>query len=288
MNFYNRNRNPVAVLHEKYQCGGLKPMYQLIRATGPPNAPTFSFQVSLGKVTSVGKGSSKKQAKIAAAQSLLDMLDEDKTASKEVKVNVSAVRILEELCNKHGYNIPVYDDEREQNEYYSIICSVGEVKKTGVGPSLVLAKNEAAQRMIDVLRSLHSNTASGKSREDSFYKEKLNEETQNKHLDKSNDPVTIKETLDYKKELLTRLQMMNLKEKGDYMSMLLELGKQENVVVTCVNEKLGDKTICLIQLNTVPVAVSFGIGDDIMNIQNDAARDMLTYLKMLTVDTNRL
>ena len=287
MNFNNRSRNPVGVLHEKYQCAGLKPVYQLIRATGPPNAPTFSFQVSLGKMTSVGKGSSKKQAKIAAAQSMLDILDEDKTA-KEDQVNVSDVRILEELCTKHGYNVPVYDDEREQNEFYSIICSVGEVKKTGVGPSLVQAKNEAAQRMIDVLKSLNSNTAPGKSQEDSFYQEKLREETQNKLSDKSNDPVTVKETLDYEKELLTRLQMMNLKEKGDYMSMLLELGKQENVVVTCVNEKLGDMTMCLIQLNTVPVAVSFGIGDDIMNIQNNAARDMLTFLKMLTVDTNRL
>merc|ERR1719158_1161730 len=238
-------------------------------------------------MTSVGKGSSKKQAKIAAAQSMLDILDEDKTA-KEDQVNVSDVRILEELCTKHGYNVPVYDDAREQNELYSIICSVGEVKKTGVGPSFVQAKNEAAQRMIDVLKSLNSNTVPGKSQEDSFYQEKLREETQNKLSDKSNDPVTVKETLDYEKELLTRLQIMNLKEKGDYMSMLLELGKQENVVVTCVNEKLGDTTMCLIQLNTVPVAVSFGIGNESMNIQNNAARDMLTYLKMLTVDTNRL
>merc|ERR1719481_2222063 len=191
---------------------------------------------------SVGQGSSKKQAKIAAAQSMLDILDAEKTV-KEDQENVSDVRILEELCAKHGYNVPIYDDEREQNEFYSIICSVGEVKKTGVGPSLVQAKNEAAQRMIDVLRSLHSNTASGKSQEDSSYQEKLMEETQNRLFDKSNDPVTVK-------------------EKGDYMSMLLELGKQENVVVTCVNEKLGDMTMCLIQLNTVPVAVavSFGVG----------------------------
>ena len=122
MNFDNRNRNPVGVLHEKYQNGGLKPVYQLIRATGPPNDPIFSFQVSLGKVTSVGQGSSKKQAKIAAAQSMLDMLDEDKTAFKEDQVIGSSVRILEELCAKHGYNVPIYDDEREQNEFYSIIC----------------------------------------------------------------------------------------------------------------------------------------------------------------------
>merc|ERR1719481_713157 len=236
---------------------------------------------------SVGQGSSKKQAKIAAAQSMLDILDAEKTV-KEDQENVSDVRILEELCAKHGYNVPIYDDEREQNELYSIICSVGEVKKTGVGPSLVQAKNEAAQRVIDVLRSLHSNTASGKYQEDSFYQEKLVEETQNKLFDKSNVPVTMKETLDYEKELLARLQKMNLKEKGDYMSMLLELGKQEKVVVTCVHEKLGDTTLCLIQLNTVPVAVSLGIGDDSLDIQNDAARDMLTFLKMLTVDTNRL
>merc|ERR1719481_2094468 len=210
---------------------------------------------------SVGQGSSKKQAKIAAAQSMLDILDEEKTV-KDDQENVSDVRILEELCAKHGYNVPIYDDDREQNEFYSIICSVGEVKKTGVGPSLGQAKNEAAQRMIDVLKSLHSDTASGKSQEDSFYQDKLMEETPNKLSDKSNHPVTVKETLNYEKELLSRLQTMNLKEKGDYMIMLLELGKQENVVVTCVHEKLGDMTMCLIQLNTLPVAVavSFGVG----------------------------
>merc|ERR1719347_390202 len=66
-------------------------------------------------MTSVGQGSSKKQAKIAAAQSLLDMLNEEKIAKKE-QVNVSAVIELKELCVKYGYNVPMYDDEREQNE----------------------------------------------------------------------------------------------------------------------------------------------------------------------------
>merc|ERR1719147_530412 len=61
-------------------------------------------------MTSVGQGSSKKLAKIAAAQSMLDILDEEKTAKVD-QVNVSAVRKLEELCAKHGYNVPMYDDE---------------------------------------------------------------------------------------------------------------------------------------------------------------------------------
>merc|ERR1719347_197709 len=58
-------------------------------------------------MTSVGKGSSKKQAKIAAAQSMLDILDAENTV-KEDQENLSDVRILEELCAKYGYNVPIY------------------------------------------------------------------------------------------------------------------------------------------------------------------------------------
>ena len=36
------------------------------------------------------------------------------------------------------------------------------------------------------------------------------------------------------------------------------------------------------QLSTLPVAVCYGVGDDITSANNDAARNALNYLKMMT------
>ena len=306
---YN-HRNPVGVLHEKFQSGGVKPLYQLIRATGPPNAPTFSFQVSLGRMTCLGSGPSKKQAKIAAAQSMLFKLEKEETAPRanenrsvedveeSTRSKVSAVKVepkssvdmLEDMCAEHGYRAPVYDDEREQDKSFFIICSVGEIRKTGVGRNWGHARNDAANRMLDMLRSLIPKTSLVESSEDSFEKGRVTADkvTEENFSNKNKFPVSsekISEIVDV--QLVSSLQTTNLKEnRKDFMCILNEVGKQEKLIVTCVEEKIGNLTQCLVQLNTVPVAVSCGIGKDIEKVQESAARDMLNYLKMLTSSTN--
>merc|ERR1712179_495884 len=270
-------------------CGGVKPLYQLIRATGTPNAPTFSFQVSIGRLTCLGSGPSKKQAKIAAAQSMLHKLDENEQTSK-AKAK-SSVEMLEDMCAKHGYRAPVYDDEREQGKTFSIICSVGEIRKTGVGHSRGHARNEAAQRLLGMLGSLISNTSLGESLEDSLDEERTVDKVTEKTLSDVNKTSASSEKLDeiINQQLVPCLQTTNLKEKrNDFMNILNEVGKKEKLVVTCVEEKIGNLVQCLIQLNTIPVAVIGGIGNDFEEVQAVAARDMLNYLKMLTSSTNCL
>jgi len=297
------HRNPVGVLHERFQCGGVKPQYQLIRATGTPNAPTFSFQVSIGRLTCLGSGPSKKQAKIAAAQSMLHKLDEKEptTIVKAEKVKAysndravtvavkSSVEMLEDMCAKHGYRAPVYDDEREQGKTFSIICSVGEIRKTGVGQSRGHARNEAAQRLLGMLGSLISNTPLGESSEDSLDKERTVDQVTEKILSGVNQNSASSEKLleNVNQQLVSCLQTTNLNEKrNDFMNILNEVGNQEKLVVTCVEEKIGNLVQCLIQVNTVPVAVSGGIGYDFEEVQEVAARDMLNYLKMLSSSNN--
>jgi len=304
------HRNPVGVLHERFQRGGVKPQYQLIRATGTPNAPTFSFQVSIGRMTCLGSGPSKKQAKIAAAQGMLHKLDEkepttkpkaeNKTKAEEDKASSefrvvtetakSSVEMLEDMCAKHGYRAPVYDDEREQGKTFSIICSVGEIRKTGVGHSRGHARNEAAQRLLGMLGSLISNTQIAESSEDSLDKEiTVDQVTETILSDMNKISVSSEKIFENKnQQLVACLQMTNLKEKrNDFMNILKEVAKQEKLTVTCVEEKIGNLAQCLIQLNTLPVAVSGGIGNDFEEVQEGAARDMLNYLKMLTSSTNR-
>jgi len=318
------HRNPVGILHERFQSGGVKPQYQLLRATGTPNAPTFSFQVSVGRITCVGSGPSKKQAKIAAAQSMLHKLDEkepttkpkteNKTLAEEdiacSKVRVvsetakSSVEMLEDMCAKHGYRAPVYDDEREQGKTFSIICSVGDIRRTGVGHSRGQARNEAAHRLLGMLGSLISNTPIAESSENSLISNATIAESSEDSLNKKRMVDQVTETIpsymnkisaspeklfeNVDQQLVACLQTINLTEKrNDFMNILKEVGKQEKLKVTCVEEKIGNLAQCLIQLNTIPVAVSGGIGNNFEEVQEVAARDMLNYLKMLTSSTNR-
>jgi len=53
-----------------------------------------------------------------------------------------------------------------------------------------------------------------------------------------------------------------------------------------VEEKNDDDQIqCLVQLSTLPVAVCYGVGIDTKTANNDAARNALNYLKMMTKRT---
>jgi len=67
--------NPVGALQERYQSRGVAPEYRMVQAEGASHCPTFSFQVFIGDMVAMGSGSSKKQAKHAAARAMLDKLD---------------------------------------------------------------------------------------------------------------------------------------------------------------------------------------------------------------------
>jgi len=309
------HRNPVSMLHERVQTsGGPKPHFQLIRATGTPNAPTFSYQVSLGRLTSLGSGPSKKQAKNVAAQNMLNNMDKKKVAesdnsesevikvAKYVQGEVKAVElttktmveVLEDVCAKHGYRAPVYDDEHGGGGgSYSIICCVGDVRKAGMGHTRAGARNEAAKRMLDMLRSMLPTKmpSTDESPEDPPDQDESTEEVVEslKNLKMEQDSVkhvvvkSPREIVSETRNELAKLRSAYLRDKSqDYMRMLVELGKEQKFVVACVQEKHEDLIMCLVQLNTVPVAVSCAIGTELKTVEKNAARDMLNYLKMLT------
>ena len=67
--------------------------------------------------------------------------------------------------------------------------------------------------------------------------------------------------------------------------MLADLGEEQQFEVTYVDvdEKTDSGEVqCLVQLSTLPVAVCYGVGEDITSANNDAARNALNYLKMMT------
>ena len=66
---------------------------------------------------------------------------------------------------------------------------------------------------------------------------------------------------------------------------MVDLGQEQQFEVTYVDvdEKTDSGEVqCLVQLSTLPVAVCYGVGEDITSANNDAARNALNYLKMMT------
>jgi len=310
----NYETNPVGALQERFQSRGITPQYRVVQAEGLSHAPTFSFQVILGDLTATGTGSSKKQAKHAAARAMLDKLDgrvpaqDGQTPLPPVTENGTGpqapgntVGALQELCVKHGYPMPTYDlgtvGGQPHLRNFTIMCCVGTMRESGCRGSKKDAKREAAQKMIDKLKSMGQNGAPVKASE--VTGTEIDEEMLNKmstmKVETLNSSASQKVASFYRKlqsaggGSLAKLHVTSLKGKNsDYVAMLGELGKEQKFEVTYVEveEKNDDDQIqCLVQLSTLPVAVCYGVGIDTKTANNDAARNALNYLKMMTKRT---
>jgi len=286
--------NPVGALQERFQSRGITPQYRVVQAEGASHAPTFSFQVILGDLTATGSGSSKKQAKHGAARAMLDKLDgrvpaqDGQTPLPPVsdtgngpQAPGNTVGSLQELCVKHGYPMPTYDlgavGGQPHMRNFTIMCCVGKMRESGTGGSKKDAKREAAQKMIDKLRTMGPN--GGPASVSEVTQQEVDEEmiskVSNIKIETLNSNASQKVASFYRK-------------KCDYVGMLSELGKDQKIEVTYdeVEEKNDeDQTQCLVQLSTLPVAVCYGVGSDTKAANNDAARNALNYLKMMTKRT---
>lgn len=69
-------RHPKSVLHELAEARQRKnPVYEVVKASGPSHAPTFTVKVSIGSLGEAeGTGSSKQEAETAAASAMLEKL----------------------------------------------------------------------------------------------------------------------------------------------------------------------------------------------------------------------
>jgi hypothetical protein len=85
---------------------------------------------------------------------------------------------------------------------------------------------------------------------------------------------------------LYALQCTSIKGKSsDFVRILTDLGQEQQFEVTYVDvdeRSDSDEVQCLVQLSTLPVAVCYGVGEDLISANNDAARNALNYLKMMT------
>jgi len=318
-NMSNYDTNPVGALQERFQSRGITPQYRVVQAEGASHAPTFSFQVILGDLTATGSGSSKKQAKHAAARAMLDKLDgrvpaqDGQTPLPPVQDNNAGagagqapgntVGALQELCVKAGYPMPTYDlgtvGGQPHQRNFSMHCCCGNMREEGQGGSKKDAKREAAQKMMDRLKAQGPNNGLAAQVNDTAATstaQGIDEETinklQNLKVETLNSVSSQKVAAFYRKlqtaggNKLAALHVTSLKVRtNDYVAMLGDLGKEQKFEVTYVEEEEksdDDMVQCLVQLSTLPVAVCYGVGSDVKSANNDAARHALNYLKMMT------
>merc|ERR1719312_890176 len=298
----NYETNPVGALQERFQSRGITPAYQVVQAEGASHAPTFSFQVILGELTSTGTGSRKKQAKHAAARAMLDKLDgrvpaqdgqqplpplPDTNGSQAPGNKVGG---LQELCVKHGFPMPTYSmgvvGGQPHQRNFAITCTVGKLKENGAGGSKKDAKREAAQKMIDKLKSLGANGP--EQVELTAEDEELISKMSTVKVDALTTEASEKNASG---KCLIKLHTTQLNSRNiDHLALLDEISKEHKFEVTYVEveEKTEEGEVqCLVQISTLPVAVCYAVGKDYNKAKIEAARMALNYLKLMTKKTQR-
>jgi len=301
-NMSNYETNPIGALQERFQSRGITPTYRVVQADGASHAPTFAFQVILGDITSTGTGSSKKQAKHNAARAMLDKLDgrvpaqdgqqplPEVTETNGSQAPTNMVGALQEVCVKQGFPMPTYASgqvgTQPHQRNFVMTCIVGKLKENGNGGSKKDAKREAAQKMIDKLKSLGAGAIDQVS-------DDVSTGMANMKIDTLTNEASEKVAGFYKNlqnaggSHLAKLHKSSLKSnKGvNYINLLEDLSKEQKFDVTYVDieDKTEDgETQCLVQISTLPVAVCYGVGKDIDKAKYEAAKYALYYLRMMS------
>lgn len=151
---------PMAVLYEWCLYRGLTPKYDFVSSEGQDHCPKFVYSVTAGELSATGSSTSKRTAKQAAAQGVLDIIAQ-KVASQngEQRFNPAepmdqdkeenTVGKLQELCLVNSWPVPEFNKPQ-----VVVTCKVGNQHVTGYGTEKKQAKKEAAAAMIKLLEGL--------------------------------------------------------------------------------------------------------------------------------------
>uniref|UniRef100_A0A1B6CST5 DRBM domain-containing protein n=1 Tax=Clastoptera arizonana TaxID=38151 RepID=A0A1B6CST5_9HEMI len=174
------SKTPVSVLQELLSRRGMTPKYELVQVEGAIHEPTFRYRVTVNDAVALGTGRSKKEAKHAAAKSILDklicnpdkgplinsvpnnindqILTNNMASPYDDKINGNPIGLLQELCMSRRWPPPNYETEQEEGlpheRRFTIACTVFKFKEIGTGKSKKLAKRQAASKMWKKLKDL--------------------------------------------------------------------------------------------------------------------------------------
>jgi len=312
-------KTPVSLLQELYVRRGITPKYDLVQIEGAVHEPTFKYRVTVGEFVATGCGQSKKKAKHCAAKSILDKLIGAQNSGQAAPgqpaipdlaneilspyddgVQGNPVGTLQEVCMNRRWPPPTYDLSNEEGlpheRSFTIVCIIGKFRETGSGKSKKLAKRQAANKMLAKLKDLPVENEEGFQNIDDdelaqglAHRYSALKESHMKCMSSSHSQQVSKFHKNLKAshgEHLGKLQTASLEEgEIEYIEFLEEIAKEQNFEVTYVDIEEKSKKgryQCLVQLSTLPVAVCYGSGEELLESQKAAAKNALEYLKIMT------
>lgn len=304
------SKTPVSVLQELLSRRGITPKYELVQVEGAIHEPIFRYRVFLSSdLVATGTGRSKKDAKHAAAQNLLDLLAGKQTPEQANQANGTAttdlsttqvvspyddkvmgnpIGWLQEMCMSRRWPPPSYEMEHEEGlpheRQFTIACQVLKFREVGTGKSKKLAKRMAAHKMWQALQEIPQDFEEDDEGRYATLKDSKITKLGQQHSQKvSQFHKALKQSTG---EKLMKLQVIPLSAKEiNYVQILQEIATEQQFEVTYVD--IEEKTVsgrcqCLVQLSTLPVAVCFGTGLNPKDAQAKAAHNALQYLKIMT------
>uniref|UniRef100_A0A3P8P5I2 DRBM domain-containing protein n=1 Tax=Astatotilapia calliptera TaxID=8154 RepID=A0A3P8P5I2_ASTCA len=275
----NSGKTPIQILHEYGTKSGNLPVYVMERAEGEAHQPSFVFSVTVGDVSGIGQGPSKKAAKHQAAEAALKAMNIDagvirnvpgtsdsNGVAAETNNHPNSVGLLQELALQRGWHLPEYTVLTEagppHKREFTVICRLESLSEKGVGNSKKAAKKVAAEKIVAKLQSLSGCSEITWGPKPSVRFENLRNSMAEKISLLRRNPLSIPNT--------------------DYIQMMLDLSNEQGFEVTYFD--IDELTVngqyqCLAELSTTPVTVCHGTGISCSNAHNDAAHSALQYIK---------
>ncbi|XP_017892920.1 RISC-loading complex subunit tarbp2-like [Ceratina calcarata] len=166
-------KSPITILQEIMRKKQEVPIYDLIVNQGGTHINTFVYKVSCDRLVATGRGRSKREAKHNAANALLEAITRRElqqiiTTTEPLNLATSPSPLNEQIgnpvndlqifCSNHNLNKPEYQivmNEYENNRKISTIqCNVIIPTEIGTAETQELAKQEAAGKMLNKLKTL--------------------------------------------------------------------------------------------------------------------------------------
>jgi dsRNA-specific ribonuclease len=286
---------PISMLQELCQKLNKTPRYDLLTMEGRAHQPSFVFRCTVGDVTGEGHGTSKKQAKHAAAENVLNQLkqgivpgDADLHPKEDVPKDktvlsgeINPVGTLQELVVSRGWRLPDYQLASEagpaHKKEFIICCSVEKLKEYGNGTSKKVAKRNAAGTMLARMRDIPADSKDHVVEDDIIDNQSFGRGS------RGFVPIEMLRNSAGDRILIEK----NESGSSDALTQLYEHSRNHQFKVEFLDIKERSTMglfQCLLRLNTLPVSVVHGQGANTNDSHNEAARNALLYLKVMAND----
>ncbi|XP_072028451.1 double-stranded RNA-specific editase 1-like [Amphiura filiformis] len=288
-------KTPVSILQELCAKKGVTPVYDTVGQEGASHQPKFTMVCTVGSTSGRGQGPSKKAAKQAAAEEILQKLDVEVPQTDGTRIETgeadNPVGELQELVTYLGWRRPEYEEEEESgpphDRQFTIKIKVGKFEEQGVDKSKRLAKRAAARAMLATIKALPPDTDPGLALAASAGGIPPKSKAKKSRAPANMGPprVTLASLQASQGERISKLRTIPLNlPASNYCKMLQELAEELNFEVIYKEiEELSQSQMyqCLVKLTTSPVSVCHGVGQSRDISRADAARNALHYLKIM-------